>query len=210
MEQAAQLSAEPYFILLQDASVDPLANHFIFMYLFNYLLNYRKQYPSCYHTKVSWVLVSQTENKAMSLCCVWICHRAAQHPVSHPAFTPQEQSSSEWLNLELPQRRVGWQGEGTKIHAGEGTLGKEKCRQETNSSVVAKSSGRERAGMKGQKKKEIPDAEGFLSLVSVIKSVILKCSDETWKGICSLLLSKLAFSFCKAHFKILTVPFFFF
>lgn len=35
MEQAAQLSAEPYFILLQDASVDPLANHFIFMYLFN-------------------------------------------------------------------------------------------------------------------------------------------------------------------------------
>lgn len=39
--------------------------------------------------------------------------------------------------------------------------------------MVAKSSGREREDMKGQKKKEIPDAKGFLSLDSVIKSASL-------------------------------------
>lgn len=41
------------------------------------------------------------------------------------------------------------------------------------------------------------------------KICILKCFDETWKGICSLLLPKLEFSFCRPHFKILSVPFFF-
>lgn len=110
-----------------------LRKSFLFFYLFMCLLNCRRQFPSCYHTEVSWELVSQTESKASGLCCVWICHRTAERPVSHPAFTSQEQSCPEWHNLELPQRRVGWQrGKERKHVQRDGTLGKEKCRQGTH------------------------------------------------------------------------------